>query len=109
MVFLQIEGSIPEELSGTYFRNGPGMQVTEADVAYLFCSTIFGIDAWIGLQLSMVQSGCSHRFSSVSHLLSQLVICSTAAVNKLHNFQLPCKYLSCGSEHRMTGVACSYE
>lgn len=23
----QVEGSIPNELSGTYFRNGPGMQV----------------------------------------------------------------------------------
>jgi len=27
MCIPQVEGSVPKELSGTYFRNGPGMQV----------------------------------------------------------------------------------
>lgn len=30
--FSQVEGTIPEELVGTYFRNGPGMQVRKQHV-----------------------------------------------------------------------------
>lgn len=32
LTFSQVEGTIPEELVGTYFRNGPGMQVRKQHV-----------------------------------------------------------------------------